>query len=66
METFCNMFIGINRIRQVVKYESVDKIKKMFFVLPRARSDKYSVRMTTSVYRAQQEFCWLCFICAAA
>ena len=51
------MFIGINRIRQVVKFESVDKIKKMFFVLSRARSDKFSVRMTTSVYRAQQEFC---------
>lgn len=60
------MFIGINRIRQVVKFESVDKIKKMFFVLSRARSDKFSVRMTTSVYRAQQEFCWFCFICAAA
>ena len=53
------MFIGINRIRQVVKFESVDKIKKMF-------SDKFSVRMTTSVYRAQQEFCWFCFIGAAA
>ena len=60
------MFIGINRIRQVVKFESVDKIKKMFFVLSRARGDKFSVRMTTSVYRAQQEFCCFCFICAAA
>ena len=59
------MFIGINRIRQVVKFESVDKIKKMFFVLSRARSDKFSVRMTTSE-RAQQEFCWFCFIGAAA
>ena len=59
------MFIGINRIRQVVKFESVDEIKKIF-VLSRARSDKFSVRMTTSVYRAQQKFCCFCFISAAA